>query len=47
MSSAPWLVALDIDGTTLREDGSVSDAVIEQVRRLDGGGHHVVLTTGR
>jgi 5-amino-6-(5-phospho-D-ribitylamino)uracil phosphatase len=47
MSPAPWLVALDIDGTTLREDGAVTDAVIEQVRRLDAGGHHVVLTTGR
>jgi Cof subfamily protein (haloacid dehalogenase superfamily) len=42
-----WLVALDVDGTTLREDGSASDAVIEQVRRLDAAGHHVVLTTGR
>jgi hydroxymethylpyrimidine pyrophosphatase-like HAD family hydrolase len=39
------IVALDLDGTTLREDGSVSDAVIEQVRRLDTAGRHVVLTT--
>ena len=45
--AASWLVALDVDGTTLREDGSVGDAVIEQVRRLDAAGHHVVLTTGR
>lgn len=42
-----WLVALDIDGTTLHEDGSVSDAVIEQVRRLDAAGHQVMLATGR
>lgn len=42
-----WLVALDIDGTTLREDGSISDAVIEQVRRLEAAGHQVMLATGR
>jgi len=41
------LVALDIDGTTLHEDGSISDAVIEQVRRLDAAGHQVMLATGR
>lgn len=45
--NAAWLVALDLDGTTLHEDGSVSDAVIEQVRRIDAAGHQVVLTTGR
>jgi Cof subfamily protein (haloacid dehalogenase superfamily) len=45
--SPGWLVALDIDGTTLHEDGSISDAVIEQVRRLDEAGHQVMLATGR
>jgi len=44
---ASWLVALDIDGTTLQADGSVSDAVVEQVRRLDTAGHQVMLATGR
>jgi haloacid dehalogenase-like hydrolase len=44
---APWLVALDIDGTMLHEDGSISDAVIEQVRRVDAAGHQVMLATGR
>ncbi|HEY4097005.1 MAG TPA: HAD hydrolase family protein [Baekduia sp.] len=46
-NAGAWLVALDIDGTTLRPDGSVSDAVIEQVRRLDAAGHEVMLATGR
>jgi hydroxymethylpyrimidine pyrophosphatase-like HAD family hydrolase len=46
MDSA-WLVALDLDGTTMREDGSISDAVIEQIRRLHALGHHVVLATRR
>jgi 5-amino-6-(5-phospho-D-ribitylamino)uracil phosphatase len=44
---ARWLVALDLDGTTLRSDGSISAAVIEQIRRLDAAGHEVVPTTGR
>lgn len=42
-----WLIALDLDGTTLREDGSVSNAVVEQVRRLEMVGHEVMLATGR
>jgi HAD superfamily hydrolase (TIGR01484 family) len=46
-TSAPWLVALDIDGTTLQEDGTISEAVIQQVRRLDEAGHEVMLATGR
>ncbi|PPF79082.1 haloacid dehalogenase [Subtercola sp. Z020] len=42
-----WLVALDIDGTILHEDGSISDAVVDQVARLTGLGHEVMLATGR
>jgi Cof subfamily protein (haloacid dehalogenase superfamily) len=44
---ASWLVALDIDGTMLDDDGSISDAVIDQVRRIDAAGHQVMLATGR
>jgi hypothetical protein len=47
IEDASWLVALDIDGTMLDEHGSVSDAVIEQVRRIDAAGHEVMLATGR
>ncbi|KGJ72244.1 haloacid dehalogenase [Cryobacterium roopkundense] len=42
-----WLVALDIDGTTMHEDGTISDAIIEQVQRLEAAGHAVMLATGR
>ena len=42
-----WLVALDIDGTTMHEDGSISDAVIAEIRRLTEAGHQVMLATGR
>ena len=43
----PWLIALDIDGTLLREDGTVSDEVILQVQRMRDLGHEVMLATGR
>ncbi len=46
-TDAPWLVALDIDGTILHEDGSISDTVIEQVQRLAAAGHEVMLASGR
>jgi HAD superfamily hydrolase (TIGR01484 family) len=42
-----WLIALDIDGTTLHRDGAISDAVVEQVRRVHAAGHEVMLATGR
>ncbi|HEY8912313.1 HAD family hydrolase [Lacisediminihabitans sp.] len=42
-----WLIALDIDGTILREDGTVSDEVIAQVQRVRDLGHEVMLATGR
>ncbi len=42
-----WLVALDIDGTTMHEDGSISDTVIAEIHRLTAAGHQVMLATGR
>jgi 5-amino-6-(5-phospho-D-ribitylamino)uracil phosphatase len=41
------LVALDLDGTVLGIDGTLSDAVIEEVRRVSGLGHEVMVATGR
>jgi hydroxymethylpyrimidine pyrophosphatase-like HAD family hydrolase len=46
-TTGAWLVALDIDGTMLHGNGPISDAVIEQVRRVDADGHQVMLATGR
>lgn len=46
-SVQPWLVALDVDGTTMHEDGSISPAVIDEVQRLAAAGHEVMLATGR
>ena len=42
-----WLIALDIDGTILREDGVMNDAVIDAVGKVRDAGHEVMLATGR
>jgi len=42
-----WLVALDIDGTILHEDGTLTDATAEEVARVRDLGHEVTLATGR
>jgi 5-amino-6-(5-phospho-D-ribitylamino)uracil phosphatase len=41
------LIALDIDGTVLTEDGRLGDATIREVVRLRNKGHEVTLATGR
>jgi Cof subfamily protein (haloacid dehalogenase superfamily) len=42
-----WLVALDIDGTVLQEDGTITDAVSAEIARVRDLGHEVMLATGR
>jgi hydroxymethylpyrimidine pyrophosphatase-like HAD family hydrolase len=44
---AGWLIALDLDGTTLRRDGDMSPAVREALREVAAAGVHVVIATGR
>jgi Cof subfamily protein (haloacid dehalogenase superfamily) len=46
-SSARWLIALDVDGTVLREDGELAGSVVEQVARVRDLGHEVTIATGR
>ena len=46
-SGPQTLVALDIDGTILGHDGSLSQAMIDAVHALIDEGTHVVLSTGR
>ena len=43
----PWFIALDIDGTVLREDGTLGDEVAAQIARVESLGHEVTLATGR
>jgi 5-amino-6-(5-phospho-D-ribitylamino)uracil phosphatase len=42
-----WLIALDVDGTVLHEDGTLTDRVIEEVQRVQKLGHEITLSTGR
>jgi Cof subfamily protein (haloacid dehalogenase superfamily) len=46
-TSTDWLIALDVDGTVLREDGSLSPDVTAQVKRVRDLGNEVTLATGR
>jgi len=46
-STAPLLIALDIDGTVLLEDESLSPGVADAVRHARQAGHEVMLATGR
>jgi Cof subfamily protein (haloacid dehalogenase superfamily) len=41
------LIALDVDGTLLHEDGAMSERVRGAVRRVVTAGHEVMLATGR
>ena len=42
-----WLIALDIDGTLVHDDGFLSPEVAREVRRVRELGHTVVVATGR
>ena len=46
-ASTRWLVALDVDGTVLHEDGTCTDAVKHAVARATEAGHELMLATGR
>jgi len=46
-TSEPWLIALDIDGTVLHEDGHLDPEVIIAVQAARDAGHEVTLATGR
>ena len=42
-----WLVAIDLDGTTIDEAGDASRGVVTQLRRIERVGHHLLIATGR
>ncbi len=42
-----WLIALDVDGTLVHDDGFLSPRVAEQVKRVRALGHEIVVSTGR
>lgn len=45
--TSPWLLALDIDGTILLQDETMSPGVLDAVGRARDAGHEVMLATGR
>ncbi|WP_329608002.1 HAD family hydrolase [Microbacterium sp. KUDC0406] len=47
MPADTWLVALDVDGTILLEDETMSPGVPAAIGRLRDAGHVVTLATGR
>lgn len=47
MSFEPWLIAIDIDGTLVHDDGFLAPEVIREVTRVRDLGHHVIVATGR
>lgn len=47
VASDRLLIALDVDGTLLHEDGTASDAVKDAVTHAIAAGHEVTLATGR
>lgn len=47
MTDDRWLVALDVDGTVLREDGTLAEPVAREIARVRDLGHEVTLATGR
>ena len=45
--TVPYLVALDLDGTTINHAGELSAVVRDAVREVIAAGHHVIIATGR
>lgn len=42
-----WLIAIDIDGTLVHDDGFLSPRVVDEVQRVRALGHEVLVATGR
>lgn len=47
MDSQPWLIALDLDGTTIDYDGDLRPRVKEAIAAVVAAGHRVIPATGR
>ena len=46
-NSFPFLLALDVDGTLTRPDGTISDRTIEVIKRLQREGARLCIASGR
>lgn len=45
--SEPWLVALDVDGTIMLQDGVITGPVSSEIVRMRDAGNEVMIATGR
>lgn len=41
------VIAIDLDGTLLRSDNTLSDYTIQTIKKIKAIGHHIIITTGR
>ena len=46
-NSFPFLLALDVDGTLTRPDGTISERTIEVIKRLQREGVRLCIASGR
>lgn len=42
-----WLIAIDIDGTLVHDNGYLAPRVVSEVQRIRSLGHEVIIATGR
>ncbi|HBS10636.1 MAG TPA: Cof-type HAD-IIB family hydrolase, partial [Firmicutes bacterium] len=47
MSKEKYLVAIDLDGTLLRDDKTISSTTKNYLRKFENEGNIVVITSGR
>ena len=41
------MIAIDLDGTLLKSDGTLSDYTVAIIKKIQEQGHLVIITTGR
>ncbi|AHL70939.1 Cof-type HAD-IIB family hydrolase [Bacillus altitudinis MN12] len=47
METKPYLIALDLDGTLLKDDKTISAHTLDVIQKVKDSGHHVCISTGR
>lgn len=43
----PYLIAIDLDGTLLKDDKTISDRTLQTINQVQTLGHYVMIATGR
>ena len=45
METKPYLIALDLDGTLLKDDKTISAHTLDVIQKVKDSGHHVCIST--